>query len=190
MAEPEKEDDEEATKAPRAAPRWRTFVLIGVGVLALVGISVGTTLLLVRSALHPASTEAAATPAQAANKPAAAKAAEEKPAPGPEKKPIYLPLDPAFVVNFQDHASMRFLQIGVEVMARDQKVIDSVTLNMPQIRDRLVLLFSSQTYDAISTLQGKEKLRAETLKAVQQVLEKEIGEPGVEAVYFTSFVMQ
>ncbi|MHB1239310.1 MAG: flagellar basal body-associated FliL family protein [Gammaproteobacteria bacterium] len=190
MAEPEKE--EEAAEAPRAAPRWRTFALIGVGVLALMGASVGTTLLLVRSELHSATPAGTAATAQTApaSTPAQPKSAQEKPAPGPEKKPIYLPIDPAFVVNFQDHSSMRFLQIGVEVMAREQKVIDAVTLNLPQIRDRLVMLFSSQTYDAISTLQGKEKLRAETLKAVQQVMEKEIGEPGVEAVYFTSFVMQ
>ncbi|VAX05680.1 hypothetical protein MNBD_GAMMA19-792, partial [hydrothermal vent metagenome] len=38
--------------------------------------------------------------------------------------------------------------------------------------------------------EGKETLREEALEVVQQILEEETGDPGIEAVYFTSFVMQ
>ena len=61
---------------------------------------------------------------------------------------------------------------------------------MPAIRNNLVLLFSSQSYERVSTLEGKEALREEALGVVQEVLEQETGDPGVEAVYFTSLVMQ
>ena len=103
---------------------------------------------------------------------------------------IYIPIDPAFVVNFASQGRARFLQITVEVMTRDPKVSEHVEQHLPVIRNNLMLLFSSQTYDSVSTLEGKEALREEALAVIQQILEEETGDPGVEAVYFTSFVMQ
>lgn len=103
---------------------------------------------------------------------------------------IYIPVDPAFVVNFASQGKARFLQITVEVMTRSEAVPEQVKLHMPVIRNNLNLLFSDQSYDSISTLEGKETLREETLEAVQQILEEETGDPGIEAVYFTSIVMQ
>lgn len=103
---------------------------------------------------------------------------------------VYLPIDPAFVVNFASQGKARFLQITVEVMTRDETVPDKVKLHMPVIRNNLMLLFSTQTFDNVSTLEGKESLREESLEVVQQILEEETGDPGIEAVYFTSFVMQ
>lgn len=110
---------------------------------------------------------------------------------GGESQPaIYLPVDPAFVVNFASQGKARFLQITVEVMTRDIAVPDKITLHMPVIRNNLMLLFSDQSYDSVSTLEGKETLRESALEVVQQILEEETGDPGIEAVYFTSFVMQ
>lgn len=103
---------------------------------------------------------------------------------------VYLPIDPAFVVNFASQGKARFLQITVEVMTRDETVPEKVKLHMPVIRNNLMLLFSTQTYDTASTLEGKESLREEALEVVQQILEEETGDQGVEAIYFTSFVMQ
>ncbi|HEC18557.1 MAG TPA: flagellar basal body protein FliL [Gammaproteobacteria bacterium] len=103
---------------------------------------------------------------------------------------IYIPIDPAFVVNFASQGKARFLQVTVEVMTRDPEMPDKIKLHMPVIRNNLMLLFSSQSYDGVSTLEGKEALREEALEVVQQILEEETGDPGVEAVYFTSFVMQ
>jgi len=103
---------------------------------------------------------------------------------------IYLPIDPAFVVNFASQGKARFLQVTVEVMTREPAVPEHVKLHMPVIRNNLMLLFSNQTYDTVSTLEGKEALREEALTVVQEILENETGDPGVEAVYFTSFVMQ
>lgn len=110
---------------------------------------------------------------------------------GGESMPaIYLPIDPAFVVNFASQGKARFLQVTVEVMTRDPLMPDQIKLHMPVIRNNLMLLFSNQSYDGVSTLEGKEALREEALEVVQQILEEEAGDAGVEAVYFTSFVMQ
>ena len=75
-------------------------------------------------------------------------------------------------------------------MARDEAIIDAVKQHMPVIRNSLISLFSSQEFKTISTREGKEALRQEVLAEIQQILEQQTGEPGVEDVYFTSFVMQ
>ncbi len=103
---------------------------------------------------------------------------------------VYIPIDPAFVVNFASQGRARFLQITVEVMTRDPMVPEYIAQHLPVIRNNLMLLFSSQTYDSVNTLEGKEALREEALSVIQEILQEETGDAGVEAVYFTSFVMQ
>jgi len=108
-----------------------------------------------------------------------------------EKGPaVYLPMEPPFVVNFDGEGKARFLQITVELMNRDEPQLTAAQLHMPAIRNQLMLLFSSQNYSAISTVEGKEALRAEALTTIQTILEEEMDDPVVENIYFTSFVMQ
>ena len=85
---------------------------------------------------------------------------------------------------------LRYLQIGLTVMARNQQIIDAVNQSMPQIRNDLILLFSNQKMEVLNSLNGKEKLRMQALAQIQGILTREIGIPGVEAVYFTAFVLQ
>lgn len=102
----------------------------------------------------------------------------------------YVPLDPAFVVNFGDDSEVRFLQVTIELGTRDTSMVDQIREHRPAIRNNLVMLFSSQNPMELNTREGKEKLRDDTLAEVQKVLEEETGDPGVENVFFTSFVMQ
>ncbi len=56
---------------------------------------------------------------------------------------LYLPLDPAFVVNFRDAESLRYLQVGVTLMSHDPAAIEVAKGADPVIRDALVALFST-----------------------------------------------
>lgn len=108
-------------------------------------------------------------------------------------KPIFYAMDPAFVVNLegdQDAPDSRYLQATVQVMTHDQAVIDAIEQYQPVIRNNLLLLFSSQSMADISTRDGKEKLRQATLDEIRKVLDEQHAPDSVEAVYFTSFVMQ
>ena len=58
------------------------------------------------------------------------------------------------------------------------------------IRDALIFLLSEQSYDALSTREGKDALRTAALEAIQNVMQQRYGAPAVESLYFTSFVMQ
>lgn len=113
-------------------------------------------------------------------------AAQAKPAPA-----IYYALDPAFVVNFEAEQLVRFLQVTIELMSRDAATVDFIKQHDPVIRNDLLLLLSNQQYTALATSQGKEQLRKRALEAVRAVATREGADPGkIEAVYFTSFVMQ
>jgi flagellar FliL protein len=103
---------------------------------------------------------------------------------------IYHTLHPNFVVNFQNPNKARFLQVTVEVLAYSDEVIDQVKQHTAVIRNNLLMLFSSQDAQHLSTRDGKEALRQEVLTEIQNILEEQTGAPGVEQAYFTSFVMQ
>ena len=106
------------------------------------------------------------------------------------KAAIYVPIEPMFVVNFEGKSRVKFLQISVEVMTRDQSVVKSIKKHMPVIRNNLTFLFSSRTYADVKTIKGKERLRTAALEEVQDIMEQETGDSAIEALYFTSFVTQ
>lgn len=108
----------------------------------------------------------------------------------PKAPELFLPLDPAFVVNFQDQDSTRYLQVGVTVMTHDPVAVQAMKDSDPVIRNALVMLFSSQTYSGLSDIAGKKKLQSEALDAVRKIVADKTGKPDVDALYFTSFVMQ
>jgi len=102
----------------------------------------------------------------------------------------YFSFDPPLVVNFDDTQAVRFLQLQIDVMARDEKVIEQVKQNSPAIRNNLLMLMNNRDYKTLMTREGKEALRQECLKEVQRILKKETGATGVEDLYFSSFVVQ
>ena len=84
---------------------------------------------------------------------------------------------------------MRFLQIEVQVIAKKNAAMDAVRANDPIVRNRLMLLFSSQTYHALLSREGKEKLQLDAMAEINKVLD-EHKKPHVDGVVFTNFVMQ
>lgn len=104
---------------------------------------------------------------------------------------LYTSLHPPLVVNFKDSiGESHFMQITMEVMARDQNIINAVREHTPVIRNALILLYSAAVYEEVTTRIGKEKMLADGLAEIQKVMTEQIGEPGVEAVYFTALVIQ
>lgn len=104
---------------------------------------------------------------------------------------IYVPLDPPLLANFEDDRGMtRYLQLSLQAMGRDQKEMDAVRQHAPAIRNAFLFLMSTLSFADISSVEGKEKLRAEMLQEAQAILVRNTGKPGVEEIYFTSFVIQ
>jgi flagellar FliL protein len=120
-------------------------------------------------------------PADSAEAEAAALAAEPS---------IYLPLEPAFTIDMMVNGRQRYVQLNMTVKSKNEEQMDAVTQHMPLIRNSLVLLFSSQSFDELRTTEGKEALKIAALDAINGILEQETGQGGIDGVLFTNFVMQ
>ena len=172
--------------AEQQAPKSKSkLVIIIAGVVLLLGVSGAATLAL--TGALSGDSEPVAEQAGSDGKPVKGGADKSNKIRAPLS---YVPLDPPFVVNFSSDTDIRFLQVSIELGTRDPAVADSIKEHRPAIRNNLVMLFSSQDPYSLNTREGKEKLRNETLSEVQKVLKQETGVPGVENVFFTSFVMQ
>lgn len=178
------DEDEALVKSPsnnkRGILKW---LLIIFGVLLLIGLSVGTSIYVMKSMMGP-------TADKSITKGSQSKAKEEKKKHKEPKVAIYYKFDSPFVANIQGSTGSRFLQLTLEAMTYDQDVNNAIDQNMPVIRNNILLLLSDLKYEQIVTLEGKQKLRKDILKEIQKVLQDKIGKPGVEEVYLTSLVMQ
>lgn len=155
---------------PSGMGKWLTFVIV----VSLVLISAGIGAWITQFRAHPNAPPSSAEPKKVPSAPAQ-----------------YIALDPPFVVNFEAEQLVRFLQITVQLMSRDTATVELIRANDPVIRNDLLLLFGNQKYAVIATREGKEQLRTQALNAVRKVVSSAGGKPErVEAVYFTSFVMQ
>jgi flagellar FliL protein len=68
--------------------------------------------------------------------------------------------------------------------------VEALQAHVPLLRNNLILLFSEQTYETLSSRDGKDALRDAALAEVRGVLPESYQGSGIESVYFTRFVMQ
>ena len=123
--------------------------------------------------------------APAGNAGAEQTAADEATAKGPLQ---YLALDPPFVVTLPGKPSL--LQVGVSVSFRGAELEQFISHNDPMIRHNLLNLLSAVDVNALKERSAKEALQKKMLNEVNRII-KDLRAPGqVDALYFTSFVMQ
>lgn len=205
------DDEEDKKEAPASRFPLKNILIIAVAVLALVGVSVGATMFVtgLSSKSEPVKKVAKKTADETEGEEKDAEAdagkegdkdkaegegegeGEEDTNPdGTPRVAVYMDIEQPFVVNFQDEGQLRYLQITISVMTKNPKVVEEMKRHMPLIRNNLVMLFSGQTREGIISREGKEKIRKEAEVEVQKILKEQTGNPGVKALYFTSFVMQ
>lgn len=107
-------------------------------------------------------------------------------------KAIYYAIEEPFTINFlnQSDQKARYLQIKVTLMAHNQEIMDSAELNLPMLQDALRTLFSAQTSETVNSVEGRKRLQMASLETVKAILKEETGKDNLDAIYFTSFVLQ
>ncbi len=103
---------------------------------------------------------------------------------------IYVSLEPAFVVNVNDGLRVRHMQIKLQVKLKQPDFAGYIEKYNPAIRHEMVMLLSGQETDKLKTVAGKQQLMDQALTAIQQVLQENIGNTGIDAVYFTDLIIQ
>lgn len=188
MAVRESDVDADEGPAPKAsAPSHMKLVIVGAVALfaALVGAQVTGPLL-----TNLLSGHSAPKPADAAEQ-SDHGVTDPVDAAGKIEPAFYAPLDPPFVVSFDDGAgSSRFLQLTLQVMARNEKAIAAVKTHAPALRNEFLFLLSKYEIDELATFEGKEKLRTEMLAVANDIMLKTTGDEAIAELYFTSLVIQ
>ena len=102
----------------------------------------------------------------------------------------FIPLNPPIIINIRDGDHIRHMQVVIEVKLTDPGRSAKFDLHKGPLRHELILLLSSQEAGEISGAKGKEQLRKDALAASQKVYQELEGEPIIEALYFTNFIIQ
>ena len=102
----------------------------------------------------------------------------------------FISLNPPIIVNIMDGQHVRHMQVIIEIKLIDPAMSPKIDLHKGPIRHELILMLSTQSAKTIATSQGKEQLRKDALAAVQKVMQELEGDPIIEALYFTNFIIQ
>ncbi|SNR86582.1 flagellar FliL protein [Humidesulfovibrio mexicanus] len=93
---------------------------------------------------------------------------------------------PPLLVNLAEPQGRRYLKLALDIEVKDKLAADELNKNMSKVKDSLLLLLSSKTYDDLSTLESKILLKKEIVERLTLVM----GEQKVLRVYITEIVIQ
>lgn len=104
----------------------------------------------------------------------------------------YVPLQPSIVVNYggASDGPLQFVKADVSVRVIGAEAAAAARYHLPALRNALVLLLSSQDEASVSSSSGREAIRAEALAELRAILETAEGEPFIDDVLFTNFLVQ
>ena len=102
-----------------------------------------------------------------------------------EKFGIICKMEP-FIVNLLDRDGIRYLKTTIEFEVENRDIKNEFTQHTPQLRDAILLLLTSKSFEDISKLEGKLQLKNELIARINQILPS----AGIRALYFTEFVVQ
>ena len=104
-----------------------------------------------------------------------------------EEMSIMCPLK-SFIVNLADKSGLgrRYLKITMELEVANEKGKELVEKQNAKLRDSILIVLSSLSYDEINSTGGKMRLKRSLLSRIKQTLRADV----VRKVYFVEFVVQ
>jgi len=98
--------------------------------------------------------------------------------------PMY-PMD-AFIVNLLSESGSRYLKVSLDIELSTNKLAQEMDAKRSVVRDIIIRTLSSKTFEEVSTLKGKERLKDEIVARLNEVL----ADGHVRNIFFTDFVVQ
>jgi flagellar FliL protein len=92
----------------------------------------------------------------------------------------------SFTVNLADSKGAHFAQVVIEIEVPDETVKQAVEVLRPKIRDFIVVVLSSKTYEQVSSVDGREFLREE----IRNKINGHLPRGQIKEVHFTQFIVQ
>lgn len=91
-----------------------------------------------------------------------------------------------FVVNLADPQGDRYLKMKISMEMKDPKAVERAGKLSPRLRDIVIMMISSLSFEEVMTPEGKLRIREELRTRFNRVLEPY----QVENIYFSEFVIQ
>ncbi|MGR3235852.1 flagellar basal body-associated protein FliL [Vibrio vulnificus] len=121
--------------------------------------------------------------------------AEEETAAQVDTKPVedpiaYVNIAQPFVFNVTGDNRNRMVQIKVQLMVRGTENENLARYHSPLIESSLLSTFASATVEQLRSPTGRTELRDKATDDIKAALTKSVGQPVIEKVLFTDFVIQ
>lgn len=91
-----------------------------------------------------------------------------------------------FIVNLLSESGNRFLKTSLDIELSDETLSAEMDAKQAAIRDIIIRTLSSKTFEEVSTMKGKDKLKDELVERINQVL----ADGQIRNIFFTDFVVQ
>ncbi len=89
-----------------------------------------------------------------------------------------------FIVNLSGSKGRRVAKVNMEFELNNDQVQEEIDKRKAQIRDIIIILLSSKTYEEVAEREGKDQLREEVKDTINAFLTK----GKIMNVYFTEFI--
>jgi flagellar FliL protein len=91
-----------------------------------------------------------------------------------------------FVVNLADPQGKRYLKLQIKIEVADLLVLEKAAKAEPKMRDMVIMMLTSLSFEEVMTPEGKIRIRDELLERFNQVMRPD----RISNIYFTEFVVQ
>ncbi|MHA7878770.1 MAG: flagellar basal body-associated FliL family protein [Saccharospirillum sp.] len=110
----------------------------------------------------------------------------------PVEGPRYVELEPNFTLNYGEMIGGRlsYLQTAITLQVTDNAAALEVNAHADALRHAIIMNISAQDAETVRSNSGREAMQEELLLELQSIMERETGEPMIERVLFTFFVVQ
>jgi flagellar protein FliL len=185
MQEEKDEKKEAQEKAPKKKPSKKVIIIAAaVGAVLLIGGAAGGYFLF----MTPKAKHSAGAPQKAEVEKKKSESGEKGEGEGKGEgggEGMMRPLD-AFIVNLTDAQGTRYLKVVMQLEMDNESLGQEIDQKLPEIRDEIIMLLSSKSFDDLSTVPGKRSLK----RGIVDSANKYLTTGKIVNVYFSEFVVQ
>jgi flagellar FliL protein len=91
-----------------------------------------------------------------------------------------------FIVNLLSESGSRYLKVSLDIELDSEALAAEMDKKKSLIRDIIIRVLSSKTFEEVSTMKGKERLKDEIVKKINAIL----ADGQIRDIFFTDFVVQ
>lgn len=91
-----------------------------------------------------------------------------------------------FVVNLSDPKGKRYLKVKITIELESDKMVEKAGKSKPKMRDMVIMLLTSLSFEEVMTPEGKIRVRDELYDRFNLILKPD----RIKSLYFTEFVIQ